>query len=370
VITSIYVENLRGVKRCVVNNLTHVNIFIGRNGAGKSTLLEAIYMASAWARPLDIIKGVSKFLYVVTRRRGHVDARYGWEIYSKYKDMLWFNKYINEEIQIALNFGEKKMEFRLMYSQPQPPHAPPADGPALWLVVAQGSNVIYYQRPDSFWSPVTKSTPPLPFSELQKRVEDELRQELEFLEGVLLLDSRLTPRDLEQRIWPQLLDRRLDTLIVEMLREEYEVDVHDITYKPVGGEYVLALKLKNTTVEIDALGDGARAAVMYASPLALVKDTAVLMEDPEAHQHPAGLKAFMSFALKIAKRQNLQLFITTHSIELINIIKQLVRELDMGIHVYFMERGPDGVVDVRMLEEVDVDVLQKMGLDPRLLYLV
>jgi energy-coupling factor transporter ATP-binding protein EcfA2 len=362
VISSVYVENLRGVKSCRVDNLTNVNVFIGRNGAGKSTLLEAIYIASAWASPIDAVRDTPKLQYVIARRGGRFGARREWE---KYRDVLWFNKNTDEEIKIKLRFGEKELDFRLMYHQPQFP-----DAPALWLAVPLNSGgIIYYQRPSRFWSPPTKPPPLIP-ADFQIRVEEGLRQELEFVGNVLLLDSRLTPQDLELRVWPKLLDRRLDTLIVEMLREEYEIDADDITYKPVGGEYVLALKLKNTTVEIDALGDGAKLAVLYASPLALVKNTAVLIEDPETHQHPAGLRALMSFALKIAKRQNLQLFITTHSMELVNIVRHLARELDMGIHVYFMERGPDGVVDVRVLEEVDVDILQKMGLDPRFLYLV
>jgi hypothetical protein len=48
-IRSIVVENLRGIKKCVIDDLRDVNIFIGRNGAGKSTILEAIYIASAFA---------------------------------------------------------------------------------------------------------------------------------------------------------------------------------------------------------------------------------------------------------------------------------------------------------------------------------
>jgi hypothetical protein len=36
-----------------------------------------------------------------------------------------------------------------------------------------------------------------------------------------------------------------------------------------------------------------------------------------------------------------------------------------------MERGySSGVVDVRVLESLDVEVLQKIGLDPRMLYVI
>jgi len=37
------------------------------------------------------------------------------------------------------------------------------------------------------------------------------------------------------------------------------------------------------------------------------------------------------------------------------------------LNVYFMERDREGVVETRILKGFDVDVLQKLGLDPRLL---
>jgi len=168
-----------------------------------------------------------------------------------------------------------------------------------------------------------------------------------------------------------LLDRRLDKLVVDLIREEFEPGAEDITYKPLaGGTFVLALKLPETTVEIDALGDGARMAVLFASALTLVENTAVLIEDPEVHQHSAGLATLMRFAARVARERKLQLFITTHSIELINIVKKICSDLDLKLKVFFMERDRSSLVSVRELEEVDIDVVQKLGLDPRLLHII
>jgi AAA15 family ATPase/GTPase len=165
-IESITIKNLRGIRQCTVNNLTHINIFIGKNGAGKSTILEAIYLASSWAQPKDQIRDTLKHEYVISR-----SAR-------------------------------------------------------------------------------------------------------------------------------------------------------------------------------------------------------VLIEDPEAHQHPGGLATFTRFAFKTAKKQRLQLFITTHSIELLNIAKEISKELGLGLRIYYMERGKDGYVDVRAIEEPDLETLQKIGLDPRMLHIL
>ena len=186
-----------------------------------------------------------------------------------------------------------------------------------------------------------------------------------------MVETRLSVEDIEKSVWPQLLDRRLDKVIVNLVKEEYEPSAEDIIYKPLAsGSFVLALKLPETTIEIDALGDGARKAILFASALALTENTAALIEDPEVHQHPAGLEVFMRLTAKVAKERRLQLFITTHSIELVNIARKVCSDLGLKLKVFYMERDQGGIVDVRELEEVDIDIAQKLGLDPRLLHIL
>jgi AAA15 family ATPase/GTPase len=111
--------------------------------------------------------------------------------------------------------------------------------------------------------------------------------------------------------------------------------------------------------------------MFYASILALLSDTGVLIEDPEIHQHPGGLATLLKFTLKMAREKNLQLFITTHSLELVKIVRELSSRYGLDIRVFYVERDHEtGLVDVRALERVDLEVLEKLGLDPRLLHIL
>jgi predicted ATPase len=73
-------------------------------------------------------------------------------------------------------------------------------------------------------------------------------------------------------------------------------------------------------VRVDDLGDGARVSLVIASVLLTASNTAALIEDLEVHQHPAGLERLLSFVLKVAESNNIQLFITTQSLDLLRIL--------------------------------------------------
>ena len=360
---TIRIRNMRGVKEATIDNLTQVNILIGRNGVGKSTLLEAVYLASSWHNLRDEIRGVDKIDYVV-RRRGF---RGGWK---EFKQTIWFQKNVEQAIDVILKFHSgKQLSFKIPYNTEE----------AVWLEIpgeAFGKisgyfyHTVYYNahtlRASDPWFR-TWTTLDLDLHLKLLRTLD-IERETRFLQDVVLIDSRLIISDIERNVWPKLLARRLDKLILDVVREGFEVYVEDLTFIPTPmGSFVLALKTPETVIEVDGLGDGVRNAIAVSSILASVKDTLVLVEDPEIHLHPGGLAVLMRFMLRMARERNLQLIMSTHSVELVNIARRLCEELNMDLNVYFMERGREGVVETRILKGFDVDVLQKLGLDPRLL---
>jgi len=106
---TIRIRNMRGVKEATIDNLTQVNILIGRNGVGKSTLLEAVYLASSWHNLRDEIRGVDKIDYVV-RRRG---SRGGWK---EFKQTIWFQKNVEQAIDVILKFHSgKQLSYKIPY---------------------------------------------------------------------------------------------------------------------------------------------------------------------------------------------------------------------------------------------------------------
>jgi len=327
-IKGIQVQNFRGIKKCIIKNLDQVNILVGKNSAGKSTILEAVYLASAWAQPLDKLRLESKLDYVISRRMN----RGSWK---NTRRILWHNMNTSQNIEISLAIGKEQLKFLLTDSSEKAVH----------LVSSTTLRPARLETP--LEEPEEKTT---------------LQQYKIFLENVALLDSNLPHymEKLEKQIWPLLLAERLDKILVSMIKEAYEPQAEGLTYMPLGDEYSLALQLADTTVRVDDLGGGAKNAVIYTAVLLTLKNTAVLMEEPEIHQHPAGLATLLNFVLKIAKQNNLQLIITTHSIELIKILQRLVKEHELPIRIFHLERTPKGIIEVRELEEIDIQVMENL----------
>jgi predicted ATP-dependent endonuclease of OLD family len=72
-------------------------------------------------------------------------------------------------------------------------------------------------------------------------------------------------------------------------------------------------------VSMDSMGDGFKALIgILASLYQQPKNTIVLIEEPEVHMHPGYLQELAKYLILLSRTRNIQLFISTHSMELIN----------------------------------------------------
>jgi energy-coupling factor transporter ATP-binding protein EcfA2 len=362
-IKGIAIRNLRGIRQCVLGELADVNILIGRNGSGKSTVLDAIYLASSWAEAMDKLRGIPRHDYVVYRRGGRGD-------WDKDKSSLWLNQDTSKTVEVSLTM-ETEEDTRLLEFKLLPPKERPTD---TWLVSPILLDIksldapeltqelkkegLYVSRLGMVWNPEKRRKEK---TNIRNIINERLGKELEFLGNIVLIDKRVKAGELERLVWNKIFDRRLDKEVLELLRDAYVPEAEGIHFRPSSRGVRLAVTLPNTTVDMDNLGDGARYALLYVSPMLLVEDTAVLIEDPEIHQDPSSLASLVRMMFKVAKRQNLQLFVTTRSVELLNIAEGASKKYGLGMRVYHLERDAEGDVRVHAIESIDAETLQKIG---------
>ncbi|MHA1589579.1 MAG: AAA family ATPase [Candidatus Njordarchaeales archaeon] len=359
-LSGISIKNFRGIKEANIQGFSDINVFIGRNGAGKSTLLEAIYLASAFVNEKDPLTSELR-INVITKRRTDREARVD-------KAILWYSLNTQYPIQLVLFFTDgKKIDLECPYQQTLPDR--------IWIDIDKiyekirdiPSGYTHFNYSSAQLLNINTNTY-INVPRLRNAFFRVFKKEIEFLNNVIIIDEKILrhPEVLEQKIWLKILAKRLDKKIIEIMRKSYEKDAEDLSYVPMSGTYCLVLKLPHTVVRVDDLGDGARNAVLLTAYLLLVKNTIVLIEDPEIHQHPGGLFSILEFISEVAKSNDLQVFMTTHSLELIRLIKKIAEEKKIGLRIFFLERE-NGIVHARIIESVDLDIIQDLGIDPRFL---
>lgn len=300
-INSVEVENLRGIREGKLEALSRLTVLVGRNGSGKSSLLEASLIA---ASPVPAIAAGA----VVYSREQYNGAR--WLIHGGggrdrpparvvatlsggeriERDLFWDNYLGVDVLSRALaNRGAPRPYSAFRIFRRHPPLEKPSDPNPEERFSITG------MAADNQFEPFdTEGNDPKGLS--LRLVQPHSKQALHDLFSMALEQGR--KRDVLEHakaLVPELVD-------LDILTE--------------AGVPWLALDLPGGPVPASLSGDGVLAALKIVFQLAAASEVA-LIEEPEIHQHPAGL-ARVTLAIVTAVRLGQQVILTTHSLELID----------------------------------------------------
>ena len=372
------INGFRGITDCEIKGLKTINVFIGRNNHGKSSILEALYLASAGFRfrhPLGFEPNKIRYLLNRRSRRG-----LSWE---KGKETLWYRYETQNPLKIEVVSRKRgKLVVELLdrhvhpliriprtkraYSYLMSMKELPPD--ALENIWAHGAFCLiegHAFKGDMSAYGIGRSK----ISAMLGKAVPRFHETEAFMDRMMFIDANLLHEmeRVEKTLWKNLLKERRDKLVTEILRRGYEVEVEDTTYVPIDDTVQLAVKLPKTTIRVDDLGDGARYSIIWIMVAALAHNTAILIEEPESHQHPGGLAKTLEMLLDIAKKNNIQLYATTHSLEFIKLTEKIAEEKKTDLATFFIEMDKEGKIEPRSITPKDSDNLEKMGLDMRFL---
>jgi hypothetical protein len=301
VITSVEVKNLRGIREGKIEGLSRLTVFVGRNGSGKSTLLEACLIAAS--REPALATG-----HVVHSRQQYNGAR--WLVHGGAgrdrppaqlaatlaggerieREIGWDNHLVDGAMSRALaNRGAPRpySSFRIRRRFPivLVPKGDPPQPPSVGMAA------------DNQFEPIDGEGggPPAGLAAL-RLIRPHSNQALhDLFSNALEYGRKREVLEHAKALVPDLID-------LDILTE--------------AGVPWLALDLPGGPVPASLGGDGVQAALRIVFQLATAEGTA-LIEEPEVHQHPAGLSR-VALAIVNAVRHGLQVILTTHSLELID----------------------------------------------------
>jgi predicted ATPase len=143
--------------------------------------------------------------------------------------------------------------------------------------------------------------------------------ELDFVPEVRLLEPRAFNSE------PPLY--KLYTLAVEQGRREQAKAIvaeivprmKDLEILAEGDRPIVHVVFADHSVPVAVAGDGVYSLTRLILELAARPDGSVLLEEPEVHQHPGAIRQTMR-AVLAAVRRDIQVILTTHSLELIDVL--------------------------------------------------
>ena len=311
------IEGCRGIRECTIDGFARVNVFLGRNNAGKSTILEAL------TRTFCALGGPEW-----TEARG-VAIPYLWararnEMLPQGQFDFWSNRLIHAD--------------------------------ASQLHVALAGTVGTWE----WWQGVGGSQrPTFPQQAARARI------------GVFLPTDVNDP-GLERALWKEIFAARRDRELMKDLEDVFQMPVDSLQMMPDGA---LLVGLPKYGVPIDGHGLGVRAVFRMMLLGIASQDGILVVEEPDAHLHPEAIEALARGLTRQAKERDIQLFLTTHSVECVRAFADAAEATpqdpqqihDWPFAAWYLIKGDDGTVAARKLSKETVLGLDDSGTDVRFL---
>lgn len=336
-IKKIHIQNFRGIEDTTITDIKHINIIFGMNNCGKSTVLESLFLILGMSNPtLPISVNLSRDLSDISEETLHSlfysgdssrTIEFGIEAYVKRNLKISLFSEYNKEV----NLNEKIDE---MGSIPQKKYG-------LRLDFHDNGNPTYT-------------------SKFIINEENDKKQEIaqEYSEKVLCkyLPSRPSLNSSIKSLEAIIKRKGIDEVV--SLLKVLEPRIKDLQL--VGKQIMVDLGFQYL-LPINVMGDGVRKLLSYLVSLMECQNGILLIDEFENGLHYSVMEDVCSTLVLAAKMYNVQLFVTTHSWEILDAFSsamskkpcsalldkisyiKLMRDTDYNLHSFNYTN--EGVVD-------------------------
>jgi len=113
------------------------------------------------------------------------------------------------------------------------------------------------------------------------------------------------------------------------------------------------------------MGEGFKSALIIALLTSILKNGYLLIDSAEAFHHPSSLEITSQMLTKSVKNNNVQVFLTTHSLELIDfLLEHASKEGIEGRLIYMRRDGENLISSMESFENVR-EMRETLGIDSK-----
>ena len=300
---SLEIKNFRGISEGYIEGFDRLNVFVGKNNSGKSSILEALAIL---IDPYNI---------------PHIIKRRGW---FGLDSVLSIFRYRNAEepIEIKGNGIELKIKRGIPF----------ADNVEFLVKTKNFKEEVIVLDVEHLRLEEKKSTK----TEFEVYIDsDGKHQNFVDVEGKCLesvfIDYKMIQEVGLKEAYSKVFEKgyKAHERLINVINKVYP-DVIDIRLfsEKIGPEVVF----ENGRVPMYAMGDGFKSAYVTLSFLMNIENGYIIYEEPENYQHPSSRELIVEGICESAKIN--QIFISTHSIELID---EILETADVDVKFFVLE---------------------------------
>jgi AAA15 family ATPase/GTPase len=289
-ITGLHISNFKGISESKIDEMGMVNLFIGKNDSCKSTILEAAYTVLRESYSSGLGSSLSRRTNLEI---GNRELWYGYKTDSNIKIELLF-----ENAVLSMVATYEKGQNRINSITNLSAHV----GPAARVFARSNTYQDNFAMSASSGHDLSQNMKALGFGNYvmdSRFVDSSLKNDLRLVESLL----------------GQLKLQGLDLEFGKLFSQVFETDPHweFMPHPDFPTQYRVALSKGDSRVFLNGFGDGLRFCMLLMGRIMLAKNTALFIEEIENNQHPESLVKIVPFLVEYSRKNNLQLFITTHN---------------------------------------------------------
>ena len=314
-LSDLNIESFRGIDKLEVKSLNHINIIAGDNNCGKTSVLEAMLL-------LRNPESFSNVLQVANIRRQMV-LRNSESLFNSFLNLFHLDKAAKGNISIVSSYNNKKVslllsgEVKRFLVDVNDYKNDNTNG----LTMHIPSEVLGFEGFHSWQTDNSLITKKILFKEFDKIESISLKKE-NILNIVYLAPfdhlrgnsfSRIINDEDYKYLCIQIL-KLFDSNIEDILLTQGENDVYpteSIRHKSLG------------IMSLSTFGDGIKKVISIASKIAEAANGILMIDEIETAIHSKYYDKIFRFIISACNKFNVQLFITTHSIEAIDALLEI-----------------------------------------------
>ncbi|MGL2704681.1 AAA family ATPase [Helicobacter pylori] len=348
-IQSVRIKNFKNFKNTQIDGFTKLNIITGQNNAGKSNLLEALYYL------------VGKSMHPCTNVLEIYDNIRKEPLTSESKNLMFYGLDTEKEIQIVTTLDNNQtldLQIKFIASENQkvielqiiPTAEQTQMSSQLNFTLKKNNEEIYNDHLNIAKVP---NFPPIPnqsgYNRQFKNFDPNQLQKLLPFESAVIIPSDVVYRQAHmiQAVSKICSNNQLEEELNKHLNQ-FDNNIQSISFNT---NNQLKLKVKNIKekVPLSVFGDGLKKYLHIVSAFMADNAKTIYIDEVENGLHFSRMKLLLRCVIDFIndnKDGNLQVFMTTHNQEFIEILDQVIREKDFAhqTKLFCLEQYDDLIV--------------------------